>query len=46
MRVYLQEQQWMENLSQLQPTEWGWYDKGGRYFPILTYKAAAPPNIL
>ena len=46
MRVYLQVQQWMGNPSQLQPTEWGWYDKGGRYFPVLTDKEAAPPNLL
>ena len=46
MRVYLQVQQWMGNPSQLQSTEWGWLDKGGRYFPVLTDKAAAPPNLL
>ena len=39
-------QQWMGNPSQLQPTEWAWYEKGGRYFAVLTDKAAAPPNLL
>ena len=46
MRVYLQVQQCMGNPSQPQPTEWGWYDKGGRFFPVLTDKAAVPPNLL
>ena len=35
-----------ETQSQLQLTEWGWYGKGGRYFTVLTDKAAAPPNLL
>ena len=44
MRVYLQVQQWMGN--QMQPVEWGWCEKGGQYIPVLTDKAAAPPNLL
>ena len=39
-------QQWMGNPSQLQPTEWAWYGKGGRYFAVLTDKASALPNLL
>lgn len=45
LRVYLQVQQWTVR-SQMNPEEWGWSKRDGRYLPILTDKDAVPTNLL
>lgn len=45
LRVYLQVQQWTGR-SQMNPEDWGWSKRDGRYIPILTDKDAAPTNLL
>lgn len=46
MRVYLQIQQWMGCGDRFQHEDWGWYEQGGKYLPVLTDKEAAPPELL
>ena len=46
MRVYLQVQQWMEPGEHMKPEDWGWYEQGGKYLPVLTDKEPAPIELL
>ena len=46
MRVYLQVQQWIGHADHVKPEDWGWYEKGGKYMPVLTNKDAAPLELL
>ena len=47
LRSYLQLQDWLslQNMSR-DPRQFGWYEKFGRYEPIPTTAAVAPPNLL
>ena len=45
-RVYLQIQQWMNENCPLNPTDWGWYEKGNRLHPTMTDKEPAPQELL
>ena len=45
-RVYLQVQQWIGNAEHMNAEDWGWYEHGGHYLPVMTDKAAAPSELL
>ncbi len=46
MRVYLQVQQWMGHHDHMKPEDWGWYEKGGKYLPVLIDKETAHKELL
>ena len=47
LRAYLQYHDWvfLESMT-LQPAEYGWYIKDGKYTPTLTEDPVAPPELL
>ena len=45
MRVYLQVQQWM-GIYYLKETEWGWMEKDGHLFPVMTDLPPAPQDLM
>lgn len=46
MRAYLQVQEWTENVSNLNPLEWGWKQAENLLLPIQTHLQPAPEDLL
>ena len=46
LRVYFQIMLWKKENAKMKPDEWGWQEKAGKLFPILTDKESAPISLL
>lgn len=45
-RAYYAVQEWLGNVGDIEPTEWGWELQGGMLSPILTDRPVAPEAVL
>ena len=46
LRVFYQIMDWKGTIGNMNPKDWGWHIKEGRYMPIMTDQPAAPPELM